>query len=105
MRAALHTHGLETGAAALGVLNYASKATEISMQRGMSTGRGTSTETPLMSTFTYTEPCPNVPPKDKVTSVILILSASYTATPSIRQPRFLQRSGKATKNKVLFIIL
>lgn len=29
MRAALHTHGLETGAAALGVLNYASKATEM----------------------------------------------------------------------------
>lgn len=29
MRAALHTHGLKTGAAALGVLNYASKATEM----------------------------------------------------------------------------
>lgn len=36
MRAALHTHRLETGAAALGVLNYASKATEISVQRGVS---------------------------------------------------------------------
>lgn len=36
MRAALHTHRLETGAVALGVLNYASKATEISVQRGMS---------------------------------------------------------------------
>ena len=34
MRAALHTHGLESGAAALGVLNYASKATETSAQKG-----------------------------------------------------------------------
>lgn len=42
MRAALHIHGLETGAAALGVLNYASKATEIGVQSGSlrtSTGR------------------------------------------------------------------
>lgn len=31
VRAALHTHGLETGAGALGVLNYAIKATEISV--------------------------------------------------------------------------
>lgn len=36
VRAALSTHRLETGAVALGVLNYASKATEISAQRGMS---------------------------------------------------------------------
>lgn len=34
MRAALHTHGLESGAAALGVLNYASKATESSVEKG-----------------------------------------------------------------------
>lgn len=34
MRAALHTHGLKTGAAALGVLNYASKATEMRTKWG-----------------------------------------------------------------------
>lgn len=31
VRAALHTHGLETGAGALGVLNYPTKVTEISV--------------------------------------------------------------------------
>lgn len=34
MRAALHTHGLKTGAAALGALNYASRATEMSIKWG-----------------------------------------------------------------------
>lgn len=34
MRAALLTHGLKTGAAALGVLNYASKATEMRTKWG-----------------------------------------------------------------------
>jgi hypothetical protein len=37
VRAALPTHGLETGAVALGVLNYASKTTEINADQEMST--------------------------------------------------------------------
>lgn len=44
-RAALHTHGLETGAGALGAPNYSSKAAEISTQSGVGTRRGLGTST------------------------------------------------------------
>lgn len=80
MTAALHTNGLETGAAALGVLNYASEATEISepaegdelvmarnKRRKAGPRRLLPTSSPALTALGQPPPKGIPPPEDKVT--------------------------------------